>query len=296
MKTRITLLVAAIIVGGLLWYLLIKPYDYLATIKTNTFPGVVNQSIKSWVGSKDLSIAVDQVSITDLSHELKVEDSTFVYTWKITPLTDTTSQVKIYVKDLDHSFSHRISNPFSETDFKKTTKRMLLEFNEKLKNHIKDFKVKIVGFDATKATYCAYVQIETTQIKKARGMMKNYSLLDNFIASNKIKPNGTPMIEITKWDINTDSIQYNFCYPILKTDSLPVHDLIKYKELDTKTSIKAIYNGNYISSDRSWYRLLDYAKKNNITVIPKPIEVFHNNPNFGGNELEWKTEVFMPIE
>jgi len=42
--------------------------------------------------------------------------------------------------------------------------------------------------------------------------------------------------------------------------------------------------------------LLDYAQKNNIPVEKKPIEIFYNNPNMGGDGLDWTTEVFMPIK
>ena len=60
--------------------------------------------------------------------------------------------------------------------------------------------------------------------------------------------------------------------------------------------MKAIYNGNYITSDRAWYSLHDYANKNNIKIEENPTEIFHNNPNMGGDELKWKTEVFIPIK
>jgi len=60
--------------------------------------------------------------------------------------------------------------------------------------------------------------------------------------------------------------------------------------------LKAIYNGNYITSDRAWYALLDYAAKNGIAVTGLPIEIFNNNPNMGTNELEWETEIFMPLK
>lgn len=296
MKKKISLFILLIVFGTLIWYLFIKPYDYLVTIRANTFPGTVNQTIKLWSKIIDPYSKITQSELHNISQKLTINDSTYYYNWKIKPLTDSTSEVKVYVKDIDHSLTNKIKIPFSETDFEKTTKRTLLDFNEKLKEHIKKFKVKIIGKDTFAGKYCVYVPIKTTQLQKAKGMKQNYSLLSGFVASNNLKLNGTPMAEITKWDLATDSIHYNFCYPIIKSDSLPVHDLIKYKQLSIKPSLKAIYNGNYITSDRAWYSLLNYAKKNEIEIASEPIEIYHNNPNMGGDALRWETEVYMPIK
>jgi len=43
------------------------------------------------------------------------------------------------------------------------------------------------------------------------------------------------------------------------------------------------------------YALIDYAK-NDIALTELPMEVFHSNPNMGGNELEWKAEIYMPLK
>ncbi len=296
MKKKIGLFILLFVFGTSIWYLFIKPYDYLVTFKANTFPGTINQSIKLWSKSIDPSSKVIQDDIQNISYIFTINDSTYNYDWKLVPINDSTSKVKVYIKDINHSLINKIKIPFSETNFEKTTKRTLLNFNKMLTEHLKRFKVTVVGKGTFGGTYCAYIPIKSTQFQKAKGMMQNYSLLSNFVAMNKIKLNGTPMVEITKWNINTDSIHYNFCYPIIKSDSLPKHDIIKYKQLKIKPSLKAIYNGNYKTSDLAWYALIDYANKENIEIEYRPVEIFYNNPNMGGDELNWKTEVYMPIK
>lgn len=293
---KIILIITLVAVSALAWYLFIKPYDYLAVIKVKAIPGTINQSIKSWVHSVDINATMDHEGINNLEQRISFSDSIFSYKWKIIPLTDSTSKIKVFIKDINNSFNNRITIPFSDTDFEKRSKNMILNFTDKLFDHIKNFKVTIKGEDQFEGTYCAYVSIKGTQLQKAKGMKQNYLLLDGFIVANKMELNGPPIIEVTKWDMGTDSIYYNFCYPIIKNDSLPKHKLIRYKKIENIKAIKAIYNGNYISSDRAWYSLLDYAAKNNISIEKKPFEIFHNNPNMGGDALRWKTEVFMPIK
>jgi effector-binding domain-containing protein len=237
-----------------------------------------------------------QEGFTHLEQNIKFSDSTYLYQWDIIPLTDSTSKVKVYVKDLDHSLKNKIAIPFFKTDFEKRTISTVKDFHEKLNEHIGNFKVKIIGKNELRSTYCAYVTVKTSQFGKAQGMMNDFPLLNTILANNGIVLNGRPFLEVTEWDKKTDSIQFDFCYPIIKSDSLPVHPDLKYKQFNSKNALMAIYNGNYITSDRAWYALLDYARKNNIDVTELPVEVFHNNPNMGGDALQWKTEVFMPLK
>lgn len=295
MKKVIFVFVPLLIVG-LVWYLFLKPYDYLVTFEARTFPGTINQSIKLWNSTLSDAQFVKQEGLTYLEQTIKFNDSTYLYQWDITPITDSTSKVKVYVKDLDHSLKNKIEIPFLNTDFEKRTISTVREFNENLNEHISKFRVKVIGKSELKSTYCAYVSVKTTQFGKAKGMMYNYPLLNTILANNGIELNGRPFIEITQWDKETDSIQYDFCYPIIKSDTLPAHPDLKYKQFNSRNALKAIYNGNYITSDRAWYALMDYAEKNDIDFIDLPVEVFHNNPNMGGDALKWKAEIYLPLK
>jgi effector-binding domain-containing protein len=104
------------------------------------------------------------------------------------------------------------------------------------------------------------------------------------------------MIVVNSWNREADSLDFNFCFPIVRSERLPEYPGISYKRIFSKKALKAVYNGNYITSDRAWYALLDYAHRNNIPVEETPVEVFYNNPNMGGNALTWKAEIFLPIK
>ena len=211
-------------------------------------------------------------------------------------MNDSITKVKVYVTDKANSFQNKLAIPFSETEFEKRSVRTVTDFMERLNEHIGDFKISSVDTAEIAPNFCAFISVKTTQMGKASKMMYNFPILNGFLAKNKFETAGAPFIEITKWDRSNDSITYDFCYPIVKLDSLPTSPLIKYKDFKGVKGLKAIYNGNYITSDRAWYALLGWAKNQGVEVIEKPIEIFHSNPNFGGNELEWKAEVFMPLK
>ena len=293
---KISAIIGFLLAGFLLWYFIIKPYDYLVTFKVKTSAGTINQTIKLWNTSIANLNPVKQENIANLSQQIEVNDSIHNYKWSISSVNDSISKVNVYVTDKEHSFANRISIPFGTTDFEKRIEYSVTDFIAKLKEHLKKIKVTVVGKDTTRSTYCAYISMKGLQIEKARGMMQNYSLLTSILSAENITMNGTPFVEITNWNTQNDSIAYNFCFPVIKSDSLPVDSRIQYKQYNGAKALKATYNGNYITSDRAWYALVDYAENNDVNIDKKPIEVFYSNPNFGGDELQWKAEIFMPIK
>ncbi len=290
-------LISFVLVGLLAWYLFIKPYDYLVTFKVKTTAGTINQSLKIWNRSLENENPLEQEDLYNLVQKISFhEDSIATYKWTSHLINDSLTKVKVYVKDIHHSFQNKIAVPFSTTDFERRTKKTVKDFVKELQEHLKKIKVQVVGESKTPLTYCAYVPVKGVQISKARGMMQYYSEISGVLINNNIKFNGTPFLEITDWNMKNDSIAYNFCFPIVKKDSLPNHEFIQFKQTKSVKALKAIYNGNYITSDRAWYRLLEYAKQNDIKVSKTPVEVFYNNPNFGGDALRWKAEIYMPIK
>ena len=280
------------------WYLFIKESDYTINFKSATFPETINQSLKLW--DKGLENAVRLEELDDFKHlkqTITASDSLHTYLWNIESLTDSTSQVSVGVTDKNfwNSVFNRLEVPFTKTNFSLGSEKIVLDFMTALKDHVDNFKITIIGLETIPEKNLAYVPIKKAQIEKAKGMMENSTFIGEILTKNGIELDGPPMIEITEWNREKDSIAYNFGYPILPNQNVPLNTEIQYKKLESKTGIKAIYNGNYITSDRAWYALLNYAKNNDLEVEPRPIEVFYNNPDLGGNALDWKTEVFLPL-
>lgn len=293
MKKLVWLLVLLFV--GLGIYVFLVPYEYTVTFRSKALPGTINQTVKLWNRSLENGV-INQESIHSFEQRITVADRAYLFKWRITSASDSTSRVKVYISEPGNGIRNKLLIPLTETQLEKDAEQTVREFYSRLREHLGKFKVQIEGLSETRPAYCVYVPIETDQLSKANGMMMNYSLLDGFIVKNELETDGQPFIEVTGWDPETDRLAYNFCYPIVKTDSLPSDDRLKYKQLESKKAIKAIYNGNYITSDRAWYALKNYAEENDIETVDLPIEVFYNNPNFGSNEIEWKAEIFLPIK
>jgi len=277
------------------WYFS-KPFDYRVTFESKALPGTINQSLKLWVKSLNNSEIIKSHSLNEIEQSIIDNEDLYTYRWQLEQKNDSITKVSVGIIDSNSSSTKRIATLFKNTKIKETSKANVKDFMEVLQEHLESHDVKVVGEANSPEVYCAYLSYKTEQMLKANEMMKNYVYLSNELLKNKIELQGNPMVEITKWDQKKDSINFNFCFPIVYQDSLPTHPEIKYKKIESQKSLKAIYHGNYISSDRAWYRLLQYAKKKNLTLIGKPIEVFHNNPIYGIDDRNWKTEIYMPLK
>ncbi|PQJ16471.1 GyrI-like domain-containing protein [Aureicoccus marinus] len=297
MKKKIALVALALVLGSLLWYLFLRPYDARARWEVKALPGTINQTLKAW----DKSLPTDQGiaqgdDLTELIQLLPYGDSLHQYRWELNQKTDSTTQIVLYVTDKNNSVSNRLASPFSTTALEQRTLQNVTDFRTRLKDHLNNTRVTFLGEEELGTTFCAYIPVASTQWEKAAMMMKHQPLLSQVLAENEVQLNGLPFIEVTKWNQTNDSIYYNFCFPIIRSERLPNHPEIKYKRLFSKKVLKAEYNGNYITSDRAWYALQNYAERNGIAVENTPIEFFYNNPNMGGNALSWKAEVFLPLK
>lgn len=292
---KIGILLGTLLVLGLLWYLFLYPADYLVRMQAKTFPATIAQTLKLWDSTLPNANITEKEGMLNFTQELQFGDSVHQYQWEIIPVHDSLSKIHVYAKDRKNSLINKLMVPFAETGFEKRTEQTLTDFLSSLNEHIESFRVKIIGETEFPGKYCACTQLSTTQFGKADGMMKDYPLLSTVLVNKGLELDGPPIIELKKWDRENDRIVYNFCFPIMQQASLPFIKEIRYLEIPPRKALLAEYNGNYITSDRAWYALLDYAEKNKLGVTGLPLEVFYNNPTLGGDALRWKAEIYMPL-
>lgn len=306
MAKRIIATIAVLVVLGFTVYALAWPYDLKIRFEAEAYPGVVRQTLQTWsdglgtsntsgpeVQSELLGRPGDIFEITQL---LNIGERELTYRWSIGWATDSSSRVEVKISEKGKRLANRLSIPFSQTDFEQESQERVKDFYDKLQEHLSKFRVEVQEVEELASTYTAYVPVACKQYEKASFMMKNYPMITNLIIEHEIETNGIPFVEITRWNEEEDSIYFNFCYPIIRSEKLPIGTPLQYKRFFGKKALKARYNGNYIFSDRAWYALRKKAEERGLDYEEKPVEFFFSNPNFGGDELEWKAEIFLPVK
>jgi GyrI-like small molecule binding domain len=285
----LTLLIFAV------YYFFFHPYEFKVNFSAKTLPGDIIQTIRIWNRSLDSAQIVEVDSFKHVHQRISIEGREYIYDWYF-QLEDSVTNVSVHVSEPARKVLNKVLVPLSEPSIEKDGSSIVKRFYNVLKQHLEITNVSVIGEAKHDSEFCLCHEIEEAQTTKAYGMMKNYLLLSSFIEENGLKLAGSPSVRLKQWSHNQGKLKYDFCFPISPKDSLPVMEGLEYKHFDAFDALKAEYNGNYITSDRAWYALYHHANKFGYKLKGSPVEYFVDNPNFGMNEIQWKAEVFLPIE
>jgi effector-binding domain-containing protein len=300
-KKRIIIGISILFSVFLIWYFSIKKSDYIVSFKTKTATGVVYQGINEWVKSKAKETGetynlLENNKFELLKYEISKGNKTVVYEWEINSLNDSITDVKVGITEPENSFYNRISAPFMKTDFKTEQIKTIQDIKDDLTDHLSKLKVGTISEGTTNEVFVAYINIKSVLQEKAQNMIMNDPKVTGYLYKNNIKIIGKPYVEINLWDLDSEMLDFNYCFPIDKNTKYIADEFVKFKTIPAKKGLKVSYFGNFRTSDRGWFAILDYAKKYNKTLDLKPIENYMANPFNGGVELEWETKIIIPFK
>lgn len=301
MNNKIKGLLVVVLLSFLGWYFLLKKSDYTITFKVNAATGTISQGIMEWSKTQskkqnETYTVLEKRNFDFIKQKMKKGNEELEYTWDMKSINDSMTNITIGIKDLNHSFYNKVTAPFVPTKFKTEQIDKIKSFKIGLEEHIANFKIRIDGKKSSKEMFVAYISLKSVLQEKAQTMLEYDPKIVGYLDKNKIKIIGyRPYLEITDWDEDKEIVSFNYCFPIAKNTKYVPDSNVKFKTIPAMNGLQATYFGNYRTSDRAWFTLLDYAKKNGIKLENKPLEHFLDNPFNGGTELEWKTEIIIPF-
>lgn len=300
LSVTIAVIILLALIGGIT-YLLIRPYDYQAHFTVKTTPDIAFFNILNWDiwNRKMVSSNIETTSknpVKSVSKKVLLNDTTLIFNWEFKKLNDSITMVKACVSDPDRKFYNRFTVPFINTPFKNSVRSNLLDIKTRLEIMLKKFHYETRGYSQFEERSCVYINLKSTPGGKARAMISNVVELNQFLKQNNLELDGNPFVVVHDWNEFKDSICFDFCFPISVTDSVPEHPEIKLMTVEGMDAIKTDFYGNYSISDIAWYNLAEQASELGFRINHKLIEVYFNDPHSGGNELEWKAEIFLGIE
>lgn len=302
MNTKLKRLSVVVLLSFLGWYFVLKQSDYTITFKVNTATGTIFQGIAEWTSAQsknqnEIYTVLEKRNFDFIKQSMVKDNEEFVYTWESKSLNDSVTSVTVGIKDLNHSIYNRLTVPFISTKFTEEQIEKIRNFKRGLVEHISNFKVKIDGETTSEEIFVAYISMESVLQEKAQKMIMNDIDIVGYLDRNKIKIIGfRPYLEIVDWNQEKELLKFNYCFPIPKNTKYIPDQHVKFKKIPAMRGIQATYFGNYRTSDRAWFAILDYAKRNKIKLQNRVLEHFLANPFNGGNELEWETKIIIPFE
>jgi effector-binding domain-containing protein len=302
MNNKLKWFLAVVLISFFGWYFFLKQSDYTITFKINAATGTVSQGIVEWTTTQsknqnEIYTILEKRNYDFIKQQMKKGNEKMEYTWDMKSINDSMTNVTIGIKDLNHSFYNRLTAPFVSTKFRTEQIEKIKSFKMGLEDHIDDFKIRIDGERSSEEIYVAYISLKSVMQEKAQTMIGYDSEIVGYLDRNKIKIIGhRPYLEVTDWDQDKEIISFNYCFPIPKNTKYVPDSNVKFKTIPALKGLQATYFGNYRTSDRAWFALLDYAMKHDYKLENKPLEHFLSNPFNGGNELEWEAKIIIPFE
>lgn len=283
------------LVGFLIYYLGVLPYEYTIRFQAPTTPGDIIESLRLWNRVNNNSTILEIDSLDHLKLQIEYKGSQYSYDWYFDHRIDTVTKVQIQISEPGRRLVNKLLVPFSESTIESHASELGKTFYELIKTHLAKTKVSVLGESTLDSVFCMCRRFETDQIAKANAMMKDYSLFISFVDTYHLKLNGSPLIKIIEWSHQDGKIKFDFCFPLTRSVQPPPTEIFEFKTFPPQQALKAEYHGNYITSDRAWYALIDFAIRHGYKITSPPIEMFYDNPSLGLNEEKWRAEVFLPI-
>ncbi|WP_228853418.1 hypothetical protein [Aegicerativicinus sediminis] len=283
------------------WYFIIKDHDYRISFKTQSSPAIVYTTLDYWnhynrLEEKNIKLGSNE-PFNSYAYSLITSDDSISFNWEFKRLSDSLTEVKVYTKDLKNSLKQKIEVPIIKNSFVEKSTVEVKNFIGYLNGFKNAYNVEILrpAKQKFKEQHYAYVSSKGEIKNKANLMLQSIGDIMAYIKDNNIELNGDPFLKVTHWNQRTGEIEFDFCFPIRKSPEKPSTNIIKFGYLNTFQALRADFNGNYRESNFAWNALLEYAQEHNISVQPLPIEIYRNDPHNGGNPLEWKAEVYFPL-
>jgi effector-binding domain-containing protein len=281
-------------------YLYCRPSDYQAHFTVKTAPEVTYANILNWDmwNRNELSKIeiISKTPVSNISQKLTVNDTTLIFNWKFQKLNDSLTMIRVYVSDPDRKLYNRLTAPFINTRFRNGVRNNLIDLKTRIDLTLEKFHYKFTGYQHFDKRSCVYINLKSTRRGKAITMMSSVTELNQFVRQNKLVLDGNPFLVIHDWSESRDSISFDFCFPIARTDAVPEHPKIKFMTVESMDALKTDFYGNYSITDFTWYNLAEELKKLGRRSNNKLIEVYFNDPHSGSNDLKWKAEIYMGIE
>ena len=303
MKTKSVLRLLGILIVALgIWYFFIKGYNYQVSFTINQSQGIVYDHLTRWNDGKPYKDTIvtnlSKEPFSNITQNYRFGDSLFKIDWKLKMIDENSTKIIARTKDEQNGIVQNLYILSSKNHFKKKSIATVRKFGNSLNRNKENYNLQTVRDSIIPSQNCIYVSVKSKTADKAQAMLNNIFHTMNYIKGyDEIQLTGHPFLEVTKWDIEKDSLEFDFCFPIKQLKNYPpLPPKVKMKETKQRKALKTVFNGNYKISDRAWLQLKDYARYNNIKTIDLPVEIYFNDPHTGTNSHEWKAEVFLPLE
>lgn len=283
----------------MIWFSFFKTYDHEISFNVNVPSGTMYDIITSEIGwqklGKELKIK-NKDKFKSFTQEININNVPFELDWKFENVNDTNAIVRLNMLNKENSLKERYLSFFKSSNNLDSLILISKAYKTKANTFATAFRIEMNGIDTIPAQTYLYVNEKSKRDSKAGKMIKSNGHLFSKNRDSLVTKTGETFVYVQNWDLKTDDINFRYAFPVKPQDNYPTDDKVKVDKISETPALKATFYGNYSLSDQAWIALYNYAERKDISIELKPIEIFYNNPMLGGDDRQWKAEVFMPLK
>jgi hypothetical protein len=196
------------------YYLVFRPHEFEVKFKAKTTPGDVIETIRIWNRSLGKSQILEVDSFRHVKQTIVLGERQYTYVWNFDAVNDSILKINVRISEPGRRILNKMLIPFSEQPIETDASDLMRKFYNIMMEHLEITRVNIVGEAELDSSYCLCSSLETSQIEKANGMMKDFLPLTSFITRFGLKSAGRPSVRVTAWNHNAGTLKFDFCFPI----------------------------------------------------------------------------------
>lgn len=284
-KTGAIFVLLTCIVG----YFTLLPFDYKITFKSTNAPWLFYHIIQL----NQQEVTLIKQGENELAFESKPkEDSNYRLVWNMQSLENEETSVEVEVHFTQNRISEKMKILLGQSHAVNQTLDELKKLTDGLVTESSQYRWDTLQEDQIGSASCLCKSIESKISEKANQMNKNIDGIARYLPIGKKDP---PRLYINDMDLEEQTIQFDFCFPLPKKYELPElkdETLFVTEQPAIKGYAQAFF-GNFSQSHRGWFKAIQKLEIVEKQIQFPAVEVFYDSPFSFSPENKWKSILYL---
>ena len=233
-------------------YFTLLPFDYKITFKSTNAPWLFYHIIQ--LNQQDVTLI--KQGENELAFESKPkEDSNYRLVWNMQSLENEETSVEVEVHFTQNRISEKMKILLGQSHAVNQTLDELKKLTDGLVTESSQYRWDTLQEDQIGSASCLCKSIESKISEKANQMNKNIDGIARYLPIGKKDP---PRLYVNDMDLEEQTIQFDFCFPLPKNYELPElkdETLFVTEQPAIKGYAQAFF-GNFSQSHRGWFKAI----------------------------------------
>lgn len=280
--------IIAFVIVSIVSYFFLLPFDYKISFKTNNAPWLIYHFVSE--DKENIQWNEEHTNILRFQYN-ELENSDYTLKWDVAAKTNELTKVDVKMQFLKNRFIEKLKILVGQSGSVNKVITEIKEFNGTLIRDSKKYRWESIKENKFGKTRCLCAPITSKISEKADKMNRHIDFIASYLPKGK---KGYPMIYINSMDMKTQSINFDFCFPLPKDFNIDLEtEEYVIKEKPHVIGYSQAFYGNFSQTYRGWFKAIEKLGYLNKKIQFPIVEVFYDSPFSGTSDTEWKSILYI---